>query len=246
MEDKGTITKEIQWKEEIIAALRERQHVLQVQAARQGDSTPAHVITEIARYDELIRSNRAEIDQLQQQATEGARPLEEDEYLALLAEAWNTTYGDLTILSVTRLEWTRRRLKLSVARAADLEQEIRVALAYESLAHAKLNLITDTITLRAGHEQRNEICFALGRAIQLNLAVALKAAVDEIAEVGLPLYEDEVDHLYLQLRTAHNALSLASPYAIQHIFGEFVTQLKAKLEADGLLDFGEAHRPWLK
>jgi len=123
-----TIDEELRHCETKLNVLRERQRVLEIQAARQGTDTPPHIVTEIVAIDKHIRECKMIVTTLETRAKEAR-------YRQLLEEIWMTPQGWRMALAIVRLEMEQQRLNIPPARAFELEHEIRLAAAEYVLSH---------------------------------------------------------------------------------------------------------------
>jgi hypothetical protein len=161
---KQEIAQELTHQQRLLHVLRERRRALELQVTQQGAAAPAQLLSEIDALTSRIRVHEEEIGRLETLAAEDRLPLAETEYCVLLAEAWNTPQGNPTVADATRLELERLRLGVSPRRAHELERQIRVALAQQSLQ--ALRSIEDL------NEPRGVVC--LEQAIYLDPATALR------------------------------------------------------------------------
>lgn len=160
---KQEIVQELAHQQRLLLALRERRRALELQFTQQA-TAPTQLLSELDALTGRIRVYEEEIGRLETLAAEDRLPLAETEYCVLLAEAWNTPQGNPTVADATRLELERLRLGVSPRRAHELERQIRVALAQQSLQ--SLRSVEDL------SEPRGVAC--LEQAIYLDPATALR------------------------------------------------------------------------
>src|SRR3712207_2884026 len=129
---KQEIAQELAHQQRLLLVLRERRRALELQLTQQA-TAPTQTLSEIDALTSRIRVYEEEIGRLETLAAEDRLPLAETEYCVLLAEAWNTPQGNPTVVDATRLELERLRLGVLPRRAHELERQIRVALAQQSL-----------------------------------------------------------------------------------------------------------------
>jgi hypothetical protein len=134
---KEEVAKELEGVTKVLGFLRARRRVLREQAAQYGNMAPPHILTELQDITEQIRSVEEEAERLEIQSVEDQLSLNETEYRLELARAWNTPEGYPEVEGFALLELKRLLLKLTPARAKELEREIRESLAEERLATMK-------------------------------------------------------------------------------------------------------------
>jgi hypothetical protein len=120
-------------RQKMLRVLRERQRVLELQAAQFGINARPEVLTEIVTLADEITRQEDDITRLRTRAAEGAFSLAEVEYRVLVAETWNTPAGRPSVVGAARLELARLQLGIKPEHAQAIERTVRVALAQEAL-----------------------------------------------------------------------------------------------------------------
>src|SRR5262245_10578601 len=133
--EKGELEEQLSHQRKMVRALRQRLQQRELQDAQFGINAPPEVKSEMLELAERLRNHETEIVRLQTLAVQEQLSINEVEFRALLADAWDTPKGRPTVPSIAHLELARLRLGVSGQRAIDLEREIRFALAKETIAN---------------------------------------------------------------------------------------------------------------
>lgn len=156
----------------VLATLRKRLRVLEVQLAQHGTNVAPHILIEIDSLSEQIKERESEIDTLTSISVEGDHSLVEVEYRVLLAEAWSTSQGRPTVVSRTRLELMRLRLGIPLERASQLEQDVRGEVAREVIDNLHDAFFHDYLQ---GYDfKATDEFWKIGLAIRLNVDAAIE------------------------------------------------------------------------
>lgn len=141
--DKTEIQDALEHQHKMIRILRGRLQQRELQEAQYGIDTPPQVLTELQELQERIRNHEAEQARLQTLAVEEQFPLASAEFRAQLAEEWQRGAGRVGVAGAARLELRRLQLGIPCDLAQQFTQEIRAALAHETLARLSLKDIVD-------------------------------------------------------------------------------------------------------
>ena len=176
------IAEEIAHQQQMVQAFNARRRVLDLQAAQFGIEAPPHIVTELAKLTEEIKTREDQIAHLKSRTAAAHVPVEEIEYQAMLAEEWHNSAGRLNLAQRTRLDWTRVRLGIALDRAQVMEHAVRVQLAEEVFDDLNFNYLP--------HNYANEppppAAFRFDRlrkAIQLDLPTAARLFYARLALV---------------------------------------------------------------
>jgi len=170
---KEEIIEALEHQEKMLRVLRKRLQQRELQDAQYGLNVPPEITLEISDLSERIRTHEAELKRLQSLLVEDQIPIAEAEYLALLAEAWDTPEGRLSIASLSNLELSRLRLAITPQRAYELECKIREALASE--AFYKIHYDMFTYLDKTATFSKTQANFKIwGNEIQLNQSILQK------------------------------------------------------------------------
>lgn len=149
--DKSEIQDAQEHQRNMIRILRERLQQRELQEAQYGIDTPPQVLTELQELQQRLRSHEAELARLQTLAVEEQFPLASAEFRVQLAEEWQRGVGRLGVAGAARLELRRLQLGIPCDQAQQFSQEIRAALAHETLAQLSLKDVVD-LFISAGQE----------------------------------------------------------------------------------------------
>ena len=167
---------EIEHRQKINRALRERLKQREIQEAHQGFNSPPEVVTDIKELNERIHLNEEEIKKLQIAAAEDVLSFAEVEYQVLLAYELQASQTQLSIAGRLSLELARLRLGILPEQAVALENTIRADMSKETFhkispeefTHSKIQAAVLKQSEYSLHNLKGPSLDLLKRAIQLD------------------------------------------------------------------------------